>query len=91
MRFPMNKGQTFYQVLSDLVWVGQLGLNLISPLLLCLVLCWWLTTRWGFPLWLYIPGFFLGMGGGFSSAAQFYRLTMKRSKGDKPTAFNQHR
>ena len=45
----MKKVQGLHRALEYLVWVGQLGLNLITPLLLCLWGCWWLPPclyRW---------------------------------------------
>lgn len=88
----MNKPQQMYKMLQDIIWVSQLGLNLIMPLLLCLGGCWWLCTRMGVGLWLYIPGFLLGMASSWSSAWRFYRLTQKRAReGERSAAFNQHR
>lgn len=87
----MKKVQGLHRALEYLVWVGQLGLNLITPLLLCLWGCWWLTTRMGVGLWVYLPGFILGLGSGFTNAWRFYKMSI-RDKGDPPPpAFNRHR
>ncbi|MFI3169907.1 MAG: ATPase F0F1 [Faecalibacterium sp.] len=85
------------KALEDLVWVGQLGLSLMMPLLLLMLLCYWLTTQMGVGVWVYLPGFLLGIGAGISSFASFWNLMKKKHLGkqkDKefPQAisFNQH-
>ena len=80
-----------YQVMKDLCWVGQLGLSLIMPLLLCILACWWAVTRFQLPPWLYIPAVALGLGGGAVTAREFYRMTMRRGEKTKPpVASNRH-
>ena len=56
-----------YQALEDLVWLAQLGLSMMMPLLLCLGGCWWAVSHWGWPGWLYLPAVLLGLA---SAAAQ---------------------
>lgn len=87
----MNKGKEFQQAIQYLVWIGQLGLNLITPLLLCLWGCWWLTAHMDVGLWVYLPGFILGLGSGCVNARQFYRMSTRRRGEDPPSAFNRHR
>ena len=36
----------WYKALEDLVWLTQLGLNMLLPLVLCLAGCWWAVERW---------------------------------------------
>ena len=49
--------------MSSLSMFSQLGLSLAAPLLLCVLICSWLTGRFGIGTWIYIPGFFFGLGG----------------------------
>ena len=42
----------WYKALEDLVWLTQLGLNMLLPLVLCLAGCWWAVEHWGWPEWL---------------------------------------
>ena len=53
-----------YKTLEDLVWLTQLGLNLLLPLVLCLGGCWWAVNHWGWPMWVYIPAILLGLAAG---------------------------
>ena len=45
--------------------------------------------------WVYIPGFFFGLGGSFMTAWKLFRSIMKREEEEKKkretAAFNQHR
>ena len=53
-----------YKALEDIVWLTQLGLSMLLPLLLCLGGCWWAVNRWGWPEWVFLPGVFLGLAAG---------------------------
>ena len=45
------------QISQRLIMLGQLGLSLLMPLLMCLGGCYLLVTRVGLGLWIYFPGF----------------------------------
>lgn len=86
----MNK---MYAALENLVWVAQLGVSIIMPLLLCLALCWWLVNSLHWGGWVYVPGILLGLGGGGVTFADFAKRWMARAKkeGKKtPPGFNRH-
>lgn len=73
--------------------LSQFGLSFITPLLLCLAVCWWLTAYMGMGGWVYIPGFFFGLGGSFTVAYKLYLSVMKRQKKEekkKKVSFNRH-
>ena len=70
-------------VFRNLALASQFGISFISPLLLCVVLCWWLTTRLGLGGWIYIPGFFFGLGGSFSIAYKLYLTVTGQLKKEK--------
>ncbi|MCD7955411.1 MAG: AtpZ/AtpI family protein [Lachnospiraceae bacterium] len=80
--------------LKNITLLGQFSLSLITPLLLCLGLCWWLTARAGLGTWIYIPGFFFGLGGSGMFAYKFYLSVIKKDKTDKTgkgkVSFNKH-
>ena len=54
----------WYKALEDLVWLTQLGLNMLLPLVLCLAGCWWAVEHWGWPEWLFLPAVGLGLAAG---------------------------
>lgn len=80
---------------KNLTMMTQFGLSLVTPLLLCLGLCWLLTAKAGAGGWVYIPGFFFGLGGSGTVAWKLYLAeTKKHGKEDKETktrvSFNVH-
>lgn len=71
----------------------QLGLSLVVPLLICLGICWWLSTRMGVGGWVYIPGFFFGLGGLVMTMYKFYLSIVgkqKKEEKEKKVSFNEH-
>ena len=87
---PMGKG--WYRALEDLVWLTQLGLNLLLPLVLCLGGCWWAVNHWSWPMWAYIPAIVLGLAAGGQNFWVFAKEHLKRAKKEKPrrVGFNSH-
>lgn len=81
------------EFIGNLTMLSQFGLSFITPLLLCLFVCWWLTTHLGIGEWVFIPGFFFGLGGSFMVAYKFYLLVTSRQKKEKKknkVSFNRH-
>lgn len=80
-------------VMKNLTILTQFGLSLITPLLLCIGVCMWLSQRMGVGGWVYIPGFFFGMGGSAMVAYRLYlAVTSKQKKEEKKkkVSFNKH-
>ena len=80
-------------ITQRLIMLGQLGLSLIMPVLLCMGACYLLTSRAGLGLWIYIPGFIFGLGASFMTAYKLWLSVSKREqeKAEKePPAFNGH-
>lgn len=82
----------FREIGRQLANLGQLGLSLIMPILLCILLCYWLTDRFSIGTWVYIPGFFFGLGASFMTAYKFYQSEHRKSKKEerKTVSFNRH-
>lgn len=83
------------KALEDLVWVSQLGLSLIMPVLLLMGLCYWLTTTFAVGVWVYLPAILLGLGVGGSSFYSFWKMMQRKhalQKKEKPNtiSFNRH-
>ncbi|MCR5278634.1 MAG: AtpZ/AtpI family protein [Lachnospiraceae bacterium] len=78
-------------VFKQLTLLTQFGLSLITPLLMCLLLCYYLTYRFNIGVWVYIIGFFFGLGGSFMTGYKFYLANLTKEK-DKKTksSFNRH-
>ena len=83
------------EILRNVTMLSQLGLSLITPLLLCLAVCWLIVSNTGVGGWIFIPGFFFGMGGSVTVAYKFYlsinKQQMKENKKKKnKISFNRH-
>lgn len=80
------------EIVKNITTLTQFGLSLITPLLLCLGICMWVSQRTGVSGWIYIPGFFFGMGGSGMVAYKLYLSVNKRQKKEKKKkiGFNRH-
>lgn len=88
----MKKG---IEIWKNITMLSQFGLSFITPLLLCFAGCWWLVAETGVGGWIYILGFFLGMGGSVTVAYKFYLSTVKHQKKEEKkkkqkVSFNRH-
>lgn len=80
-------------IMKNITMLTQFGLSFITPILLCLGGCWWLTMRFGVGGWVFIPGFFFGMGGSGMVAYKFYlSITngQRKEKKKERISFNKH-
>ena len=80
-------------IAKQMTLIGQLGLSFLMPLLICLGICFLLTSKLGLGEWVYIPGFLFGLGSSFMTAYKFY--VSESHKADKNTdkktvSFNSH-
>ncbi|MDO4647486.1 MAG: AtpZ/AtpI family protein [Eubacteriales bacterium] len=81
------------EILKQLTMLTQFGLSLITPTLMCLGICWWLCSRFQIGAWIYIPGFFFGLGGSGTVAYRLYQSVMKQHHKEKKKdriSFNRH-
>ena len=60
------------EIIRNVTMLSQLGLSLITPVLICLAVCWLIVSKTGAGGWVYIPGFFFGLGGSGTVAYKFY-------------------
>jgi len=72
--------------------VGQLGLSIVVPIVLCIIACDWLINKLGVGSWIYIPGFIMGLGAAFMTMYKLYLSEKNKSKKyeNAPCAFNEH-
>lgn len=82
-------------IFKHITMLTQFGLSFIIPLLMCLGLCWWIADLTGAGGWIYIIGFFFGMGGSGMVAYKFYLSVTKHQEKEskkkrKKVSFNRH-
>ena len=82
----------WYKALEDLVWLTQLGLNMLLPLVMCLGGAWWAVNSWSWPEWVFLPAVLLGLAAGAQNFWVFCKERMDRAKTDKNhrVGFNSH-
>jgi hypothetical protein len=68
------------KIFAQLAMLGQLGLSLAMPMLMCLGVCYMLCTRMHAPLWIYLPGMILGIGASFMTAYKVYLAVTGKEK-----------
>ena len=84
------------RLIGQFAMVGQLGLSLLMPLLMCLFICYLLTTRLSLGVWVYIPGFIMGLGSSWMTAYKVYLSVVhkeekkKLKRGPDEVSFNKH-
>ena len=72
------------EIIRNVTMLSQLGLSLITPVLICLAVCWLIVSKTGAGGWVYIPGFFFGLGGSGTVVYNFiFLLTDSRRKRTK--------
>lgn len=83
---------SFYKILNDLVWLTQLGLTMLLPLVMCLGGCWWAVEHWEWPGWLYLPAILLGLAAGGQNFWRFAKQRMNQAQKEKSSrvGFNSH-
>ena len=90
----IKKTTDFSKLMTQFAMVGQLGLSLVTPLLICIFACYMLTTKFGVGGWVYIVGFFFGLGGSFMTAYKVYleveKKNEKRKRSENEVNFNKH-
>ena len=71
------------RLIGQFAMVGQLGLSLLMPLLMCLFACYLLVTKLSLPVWIYIPGFILGLGASMTTAYKVYLSVVQKEEKKK--------
>ena len=80
------------EIIKHVSLLAQLGLSFAAPLVLCMLGCWWLDSRFELGAWIYIVGIVFGLGAAFMTAYKFYLYTVSKTDREKkkPTSFNDH-
>ena len=71
------------KLIGQFAMVGQLGLSLLMPLLMCLFACYLLVSKLSLSVWIYIPGFILGLGASMTTAYKVYLSVVQKEEKKK--------
>lgn len=80
-------------ILRQISMLSQFGLSLIMPILICVLLCAWLCSRFDIGGWIFIPGFILGLGASFTTGYKFYMSETRKSgkeSSERKRGYNSH-
>lgn len=86
----MKQWKDMYQ---NIFMLTQFGLSCVAPLLICLAVCWWLTAYLEVGGWIFLAGFFFGLGGSCMTAYKLYRSVMnseRKKKKKEKVSYNRH-
>ena len=79
--------------LKLLIWITQLGLSVVSPLVCFIFLALWLQNKCGWGAWTLWAGIVLGIAcaiEGFRGSLKAMQAMAKNEKEDPPISFNEH-
>lgn len=84
--------RNYRDVLKNITMIGQFGLSLMMPVLICVGVCWYICDKTGAGAWVYIIGIIFGIISSFMTAYKFYlSIVEKQKKEEKPKiSFNNH-
>lgn len=88
----MDKLTRWNRIASNLTMLGQFGLSLVIPPILCMGACYYLVSRYSLSLWIYIPGLLFGLGASFMTAYKVYLRVLRREtpRRHRDIGFNKH-
>lgn len=89
-----NSIRKWSEIGRNITMIGQLGVSLVVPVLLCLFGCYYLNTRFSIGGWVYIPGLILGIGSSCMTAWKTYQSVTKggrqEKENDRGPSFSRH-
>ena len=86
--------RSYVKIVSYMVWLTQLGLTIVGPLVGFIWLAVWLHNAKGWGGWVVLAGVILGpmgaVGGLYSGMKTLHRLTAQDEKTDTLPGYNRH-
>lgn len=79
----MEPNRQIFSAMKYLSFLTQLGLSIVTPIVLCIWGAVWLQNRFGLGGWVLIVGILLGVGGGGSAFYQFYQFIQREEQREK--------
>lgn len=78
-----GKNKSFLKNFRFISYITQFSLSLVSPLVLCLLVCYWLVNKYSFPQWIMLIGIFLGVGAMVLNFIKMLKWLHKESENKK--------
>lgn len=77
MKKPM-----LYRAMKAFSYITQLGLSVIAPIIICTVVSVWIKNRFDLGNFVVIAGIIIGIGSGFVSMYNFYKIAVNDKDDD---------
>lgn len=71
--------KNYAKIIKAFAWVTQLSLNMITPLILCLIAAAYIQKKFGIGNGIMLAAIIIGIGGGFMSLINFIRTIKKEN------------
>lgn len=71
-----------YKNMKALAWMTQFGLNMVTPIVLCIIVAAWLKNKFNIGDWIIIAAVVIGVGSSFVNMFSFIK-TVKKENGRK--------
>lgn len=78
---PDNNGK--YRNLKAVGWLTQFGLNMVSPIILCIAAALWIKSRFNTGDWVMLLALVLGVSSSVLNMAMFIQSVNKETGGGK--------
>lgn len=72
-----GKNAQFYRALKNITYISQVGLSLITPIIICIMGARWIQNTFEFGNWIVLLGIFVGLLSGISSFISTMQLIIK--------------
>lgn len=80
-----------YKFMEGLIWLTQVGLSILCPLLLFILGAVWLHNHCSVGSWIIVVGIVLGLLGAVGGLINTFRMLHRLpEEQDKPVGFNDH-
>lgn len=85
----MSKNKKIFNSLKYTTMITQLGISVVTPILLCIFGALWLKGKFNLGNWIVICGIVVGVSSGFYSLMSYFYLFLKDAKKDQEEYNNQ--
>ncbi len=76
----MEKKKDYNKIIRAFAWITQLGLNMVTPLILCIFIAGYIQRKFQLGNTIMLISILLGIGGSFMSLVNFIRTVRKEEK-----------
>ncbi len=76
----MSNKNDRYENMRALAWMTQFGLNMVTPLVLCIIVAAWLKNKFGIGNWIIFAAIIIGVGSSAVSMFSYIKTVNKENR-----------